>query len=59
MSNITTYIDKITVPSGSDTITANLVDSVSGYAKDSDIYKVFSFSSADAAQSQTGGLTAY
>lgn len=31
MANVTTYIDKITVPSGSDTITANLVDSVSGY----------------------------
>ena len=31
MANITKYIDKITVPSGSDTITANLVDNASGY----------------------------
>ena len=31
MANTTTYIDKIVVPNGSDTITANLVDTVSGY----------------------------
>lgn len=33
MANVTKYIDKITVPSGSDTITANLVDNASGYTK--------------------------
>lgn len=33
MANIEKYINKITVPSGSDTITANLVDNVSGYTK--------------------------
>ena len=33
MANTTTYIDKIQVPSGSDTITANLIDTTSGYTK--------------------------
>ena len=33
MANTTTYIDKIVVPNGSNTITANLVDKVSGYIK--------------------------
>lgn len=33
MANTTTYINKIVVPNGSDTITANLVDTVSGYTK--------------------------
>lgn len=33
MANTTTYIDKLVVPNGSDTITANLVDTVSGYTK--------------------------
>lgn len=37
MANTTTYINKIVVPNGSDTITANLVDTVSGYIKSSDI----------------------
>ena len=31
MANVTTYINKVVVPNGSDTITANLVDTVSGY----------------------------
>ncbi len=31
MANVTKYIDKLSFPSGSDTITANLVDTVSGY----------------------------
>lgn len=36
MANINTYIDKMTVPTnnGSDTITANFVDTASGYMKD-------------------------
>jgi len=33
MANTTTYINKIVVPNGSDTITANLVDTSSGYTK--------------------------
>lgn len=33
MANTNTYIDKIVVPNGSDTITASLVDTVSGYTK--------------------------
>ena len=33
MANTTTYINQIVVPNGSDTITANLVDTVSGYTK--------------------------
>ena len=33
MANTNTYINKIVVPNGSDTITANLVDTVSGYTK--------------------------
>lgn len=33
MANVTTYINKVVVPNGSDTITANLVDTVSGYTK--------------------------
>ena len=33
MANTTTYINKLVIPNGSDTITANLVDTVSGYTK--------------------------
>lgn len=33
MANTNTYIDKIVVPNGANTITASLVDTVSGYAK--------------------------
>ena len=33
MANTTTYINQIVVPNGSDTITANLVDTASGYTK--------------------------
>ena len=33
MANTNTYIDKIVVPNGANTITASLVDSVSGYTK--------------------------
>lgn len=52
MANTNTYIDKIVVPNGSDTITANLVDTVSGYTKNTGTVTSVGLSNAT-----DGGLT--
>lgn len=54
MANTTTYINQLVVPSGSgtDTITANLVDSVSGYTKNTG-----TVTSVGVQNATNGGLT--
>lgn len=52
MANTNTYINKIVVPNGSDTITANLVDTVSGYTKNTGTVTSVGLSNAT-----NGGLT--